>query len=115
MRGLAAEIGVNYNTVSKVYVSLEEDGYIVTKRRLGAFVADVSKKKGASSDAVRSGLAREYVKRCIEAGMSLDDAEKEVLSAINAQRALNDPANNIIPVDFSEDVRKGNGAKANNA
>ncbi len=115
VRGLAAEIGVNYNTVSKVYVSLEEDGYIVTKRRLGAFVADVSKKKGASSDAVRSGLAREYVKRCIEAGMSLDDAEKEVLSAINAQRALNDPANNIIPVDFSEDARKGNGAKANNA
>ena len=34
VRGLAAEVEVNYNTVSKVYQSLEEDGYIVSKRRL---------------------------------------------------------------------------------
>lgn len=46
VRGLAAEVEVNYNTVSKVYQSLEEDGYIVSKRRLGAFVADVSDKPG---------------------------------------------------------------------
>ena len=50
VRGLAAEVEVNYNTVSKVYQSLEEDGYIVSKRRLGAFVADVSDKPGVSAE-----------------------------------------------------------------
>ena len=44
VRGLAAEVEVNYNTVSKVYQSLEEDGYIQSKRRQGAFVLDVSGK-----------------------------------------------------------------------
>ena len=49
VRGLAAQVEVNYNTVSKVYQSLEEDGYIVSKRRQGAFVADVSDKPGVSA------------------------------------------------------------------
>ena len=35
VRTLAAEAAINYNTVSKVYQSLEEDGYIVSKRRPG--------------------------------------------------------------------------------
>ena len=38
VRGLAADVEVNYNTVSKVYMSLEQDGYIQSKRRQGAFV-----------------------------------------------------------------------------
>lgn len=42
VRGLAADIEVNYNTISKVYKSLEADGYIESKRRQGAFVCDVS-------------------------------------------------------------------------
>ncbi len=50
VRGLAAEVEVNYNTVSKVYQSLEEDGYIVSKRRQGAFVADASNKPGVSAE-----------------------------------------------------------------
>ena len=37
VRGLAADIEVNYNTISKVYKSLEADGYIESKRRQGAF------------------------------------------------------------------------------
>ena len=48
VRGLAADVEVNYNTVSKVYMSLEQDGYIQSKRRQGAFVLDVSGKPGVS-------------------------------------------------------------------
>ena len=58
VRGLAAEVEVNYNTVSKVYQSLEEDGYIVSKRRLGAFVADVSDKPG-EKDGTSEGAAHD--------------------------------------------------------
>lgn len=86
VRGLAAEVGVNYNTVSKVYGSLEEDGYIVSKRRQGAFVADVSERCDMSLPAVSEGLAREYLKRCLEVGMTLDDAESQILKTIREQR-----------------------------
>lgn len=86
VRGLAAEVGVNYNTVSKVYGSLEEDGFIVSKRRQGAFVADVSERCDMSLSAVSEGLAREYLKRCLEVGMTLDDAERQILKTINEQR-----------------------------
>lgn len=86
VRGLAAEVGVNYNTVSKVYGSLEEDGYIVSKRRQGAFVADVSARCDVSAAAVSEGLAREYLKRCLEVGMTLDDAERQIMKTIEEQR-----------------------------
>ena len=93
MRGLAAEVGVNYNTVSKVYGSLEEDGYIVSKRRQGAFVADVSERCDVSVSAVSEGLAREYLKRCLEVGMTLDDAERQILKTIKEQRTRKQAVN----------------------
>ena len=42
VRGLAADVEINYNTVSKVYQSLEEDGYIQSKRRQGADVVEMN-------------------------------------------------------------------------
>ena len=49
VRGLACEAEVNYNTVSKVYMSLEQDGYIESRQRHGAFVLDVSDKPGVTT------------------------------------------------------------------
>lgn len=40
VRSLAAELGVNPNTVSKAYQELEEQGYIYTEKGKGCFVAD---------------------------------------------------------------------------
>ncbi len=40
VRELAVDLGVNYNTVSKVYQDIERDGYIVSKRGKGTFVAE---------------------------------------------------------------------------
>lgn len=77
VRGLAAEIEVNYNTVSKVYKSLEADGYIESKRRQGAFVCDVSGKPGVSADTTAEIVTREYFKRCQELGLSLDDVQRQ--------------------------------------
>ena len=61
VRGLAADIEVNYNTISKVYKSLEADGYIESKRRQGAFVCDVSDKPGVSISATAEIVTTEYV------------------------------------------------------
>ena len=43
VRGLASEISINYNTVSKVYINLEHDGYVESVRGRGVFVRDIGK------------------------------------------------------------------------
>ncbi|MDE8702348.1 GntR family transcriptional regulator [Adlercreutzia equolifaciens] len=87
VRGLAAEVEVNYNTVSKVYQSLEEDGYIVSKRRQGAFVADVSDKPGVSASVVAEAVTAEYIQRCQELGLSLEDIDAQFTAALVAAKA----------------------------
>ena len=77
VRGLAADVEVNYNTVSKVYMSLEQDGYIQSKRRQGAFVNDVSDKPGVNIASTAEIITSEYLKRCFELGMSLEDVEEQ--------------------------------------
>lgn len=86
VRGLAAEVEVNYNTVSKVYMSLEQDGYIQSRRRQGAFVCDVSDKAETSTSSMPEIVTAEYLKRCFELGMSLDDIECQVISSIQDMR-----------------------------
>src|ERR1041384_3954417 len=40
VRQLAVELRVNANTVAKVYLSLEREGVVVTKRGVGTFIAE---------------------------------------------------------------------------
>ena len=86
VRGLAAEIGVNYTTVSKVYMSLEQDGYIESRRRQGAFVRDVSGRPGMTLFAMARIVTQEYFDRCIELGMSLDDIEAQFSASMAEAR-----------------------------
>lgn len=86
VRGLAADIEVNYNTISKVYKSLEADGYIESKRRQGAFVCDVSNKPGVSISATAEIVTTEYVRRCRELGMTLEDIEAQFAAGIARER-----------------------------
>jgi GntR family transcriptional regulator len=39
VRGLAADLAINYNTVNKAYLSLTHDGYIMSVRGRGVFVS----------------------------------------------------------------------------
>ena len=90
VRGLAADVEVNYNTVSKVYMSLEQDGYIQSKRRQGAFVLDVSDKPGASISSTAEIVTSEYLKRCFELGMSLEDIEQQFALSLNEAKTKRD-------------------------
>ena len=87
VRGLAADVEVNYNTVSKVYMSLEQDGYIQSKRRQGAFVLDVSDKPGVSISSTAEIVTSEYLKRCFELGMSLEDVERQFALSMSEAKA----------------------------
>ncbi|WP_241156028.1 MULTISPECIES: GntR family transcriptional regulator [unclassified Adlercreutzia] len=86
VRGLAADVEINYNTVSKVYQSLEEDGYIQSKRRQGAFVCDVSNKPGVSIAVTAEIITVEYIQRCQELGMSLDDIGMQFSTSLSKLR-----------------------------
>ena len=87
VRGLAADVEVNYNTVSKVYMSLEQDGYIQSKRRQGAFVCDVSDKPGVSIASTAEIVTVEYLKRCFELGMSVEDIEEQFSACLENEKA----------------------------
>lgn len=87
VRGLAADIQINYNTVSKVYRSLEEDGYIESRRRQGAFVLDVSGWSGANIGDAAKATTMEYIKRCYELGLDLDAIEVQFESALRKEKA----------------------------
>ena len=75
VRGLAADVEVNYNTVSKVYTSLANDGYITSKRGVGAFVNgfDAGESK-EQSDAIEQALD-ECIAALTDLGLSHRDVE----------------------------------------
>lgn len=71
-RALAAELEVNYHTVYKVYISLERDGYISSKRGKGTFV---TKSAADEVDSVARGdvILQDAIRECLELGLSQED------------------------------------------
>ena len=72
---MATDLSINYNTVSKVYTSLANDGYITSKRGVGAFVNgfDAGESK-EQSDAIEQALD-ECIAALTDLGLSHRDVE----------------------------------------
>ena len=51
VRDLSSSLKVNYNTVSKVYRDIEKDGYVITRRGKGTFVAEINSNGYEAQDA----------------------------------------------------------------
>lgn len=73
VRELSVRLGVNYNTINKVYQDLERDGFIFTKRGRGSFVADVSRVDYSADDGEMEALAMDFVQNALSRGMESDD------------------------------------------
>lgn len=73
VRELASKINVNYNTVSKVYQDLERDGFIVSKRGRGSFVADLDDFVRITTVSPIDAAAEEYIRVCEEHAVSPDE------------------------------------------
>ena len=82
VRELAVDLGINYNTVSKVYQDIERDGYIVSKRGKGTFVAPRVHKEEAPAKSELEILADEFIRSCAEHGMSGVDITTLVASRV---------------------------------
>ena len=64
IRELAAELGVNYNTVARAYGELDREGVIVTQQGKGSFVAfddenEAAKRRQGKLEAIASGAVEE--------------------------------------------------------
>ena len=70
VRELAVQLDINYNTVNKVYQDIERDGFIVSKRGRGTFVAELGKNALLALDNKVEMLADEFVREGFEFGMT---------------------------------------------
>lgn len=73
VRELSVRLGVNYNTINKVYQDLERDGYIFTKRGRGTYVSDLKNVDLSSIDDEVEALAVDFVQQALAKGMSSED------------------------------------------
>jgi GntR family transcriptional regulator len=80
VRRLAAETSINYNTVSKVYVNLEHDGYVISVRGKGVYVRDVGKEKRDDTARVADAIIEDSIKRCLSMGMSIDEVQHHMVA-----------------------------------
>ena len=78
VRELAVDLGINYNTVSKVYRDLERDGLIRTKQGSGTFVTYEGDRTGECPDAAIEAIVVKLVDESRNTGMT----NKEVISLV---------------------------------
>lgn len=67
---MAVKLSINYNTVTKVYRSLEISGLIVSKRGRGTFVAETGVSQEDSVESAFDALMDDFIRRCEELGMT---------------------------------------------
>lgn len=107
VRGLAAELGVNYNTISKVYQSLEEGGYVVSVHRQGTFVCALSEELHDDAGAEADKLIFETIEACRALGLTLDDVESHVAGCIRTIRQHEDDKRRDYGTEQEEPARTG--------
>lgn len=73
VRELSVSLGINYNTVSKVYQDIERDGYIVSKRGKGTFVAEAGRHVGDGVKNDAEVLTDDYIRKCADLGIPAFD------------------------------------------
>ena len=84
VRELSGSLSLNYNTITKVYRDLEKDGYVITQRGRGTFVAEVNTQDAQVAEGVAAAelLVDTFLEQCKELGLSEADA-----ASLVAQRA----------------------------
>ena len=79
---MASELSINYNTVSKVYTSLANDGYIRTKRGAGAFVRGFDDEGAHEQSSAVERALDECIAACTDLGLSLQDIQDAMQARI---------------------------------
>src|SRR5439155_9688580 len=80
VRQLAVDLRVNANTVARVYLALERDAVLVTKRGVGTFVADGVRPKANAP--YRERQLRQAIERFLTEATSLGYKPREIVRAL---------------------------------
>jgi GntR family transcriptional regulator len=75
---LAVELGININTVSKVYRDIERDGYIISRQGAGTFVSDEYTRLNGSVPGETDVFIDEFIRQCLELGIPREDISELV-------------------------------------
>ena len=114
VRGLAADLAINFNTVNKVYLDLSSKGYLESARGRGVFVRSMDGDIGREHAKEIDSIIGDCVSACLELGLSLDEVRRCVdmkvsqLKRDEARRAASEPAGRIVEVELDS---AGNGRK----
>lgn len=73
MRQLSVELQVNLNTISKIYQDLQKDGFLVSQRGKGLYVANTDNANLTELRNANAALAEEFISRCLAGGMDASD------------------------------------------
>jgi GntR family transcriptional regulator len=76
VRQLAVDLRVNANTVAKVYLALEREGIVETKRGVGTFISGL--RSPAIHDAHRERRLKEIVDRLLTDAASIGFSPREI-------------------------------------
>jgi len=95
VRELAVKLDINYNTVNKVYQILEREGYVITRRGRGTFVAELDNKTLLALDNKVDLLADELVEQGFDFGMTGDEILRTVKTRID-QYIKHNSGNNAV-------------------
>ncbi|HEY3052236.1 MAG TPA: GntR family transcriptional regulator [Thermoanaerobaculia bacterium] len=76
VRQLAVDLRVNANTVAKVYLALEREGIVETKRGVGTFIS--AQRPPATHDAHRERRLKEIVDRLFADAASIGFSPREI-------------------------------------
>ncbi|MDO4442963.1 MAG: GntR family transcriptional regulator [Slackia sp.] len=79
VRSLAADLSINYNTVSKAYVDLEHAGYVTSVRGRGVFVRETPESLHDEMASAVDTVLEDAIRRCLSMGMSLDEVQLRIL------------------------------------
>ena len=82
VRSVAASAKINYNTVTKAYRSLEDDGLIDNVRGRGMFVSSRIATNDSGDTELTDSLLRDCIRRYHGHGMSYGDIKKHVNNLI---------------------------------
>ncbi|WP_080802284.1 GntR family transcriptional regulator [Arabiibacter massiliensis] len=82
VRELAIQLGVNYNTIHKVYQDLETDGLVLSGRGKRSTIAEIDREELALPDSPVDVVIEELVRVVGETGIAYADAMARVEGAL---------------------------------
>ena len=82
VRQLAVALRINANTVARVYVQLEREGVVQTRRGVGTFIGEPSARAAALGDDARQHELQRLIQTLLAEAGSLGFSTEDVVAAI---------------------------------